>query len=324
MLGSFLLHSDDLGETEEVLGAYFAKIRIDAKAAGPATKARIWRTNIGPFTIDEAQFRYDFSYDMEPPDDVLLCRVRSGVLEEQLPQGNRAFGANNVVAFGALDGVPCSGTVHGALYDIVALDRHVLGEVAGDCSVRLTSSAPISADANRLLVDAIDYVRHGVLANPHAAQEHLMAAALSRYLAASVLSALPHTMTSELGAGGPSDGSPARLRQAVAFIDDYAHTDISLADIAIAADTTLRSLRYMFRRYRDCTPMEYLRRVRLHHAHHDLEAGLGTTASVTEVAHRWGFLSMDRFTADYLRTYGNLPKVAPGNGVPPLRKRDQQ
>jgi AraC-like DNA-binding protein len=310
MLGTFLLHSDDLGETEEILGANFAEIRIEAKAAGAATKARIWRTNVGPFTVDEAQFCYDFSYDMEPPDDVLLCRVRSGVLEVQLPHEHEEFGPGKVVAFGALDGVPYRGVVHHALYDIVAVDRHLLGEVAGDQSVRLTSTAPMNADANRLLVDAIDYVRHGVVANPHAVQQPLMAGALSRYLAASVLSALPHTTSPGPGAGGRPEASPVRLRQAIAFIDDHAHTDISLADIAAAADTTPRSLLHLFRRHRDCTPMEYVRTVRLHYAHHDLEAGLGAAATVSAIAHRWGFANMDRFASDYLRTYGHIPHVA--------------
>jgi AraC-like DNA-binding protein len=300
MLGTFLLHSDDLGETEEVLGANFAEIRIDAKAAGAPTKGRIWRTSVGPFTVDEAQFGYDFSYDLEPPDDVLLCRVRSGVLEEQLPHGHETFGSGTVVAIGALAGESYSGAVHRALYDIVAVDRHLLAEVAGDQSVRLTSTAPMNADANRLLVDAIDYVRHGVVANPHAVQQPLMAGALSRYLAT----------------------SPVRLRQAIAFIDDHAHTDISLADIAAAADTTPRSLLHLFRRHRDCTPMEYVRTVRLHYAHHDLEAGLGAAATVSAIAHRWGFANMDRFASDYLRTYGHIPHVAGREAV--VATSDQQ
>lgn len=183
MVGTFLLRSDDLGETEEILGANFAEIRIDAKTSGASTKGRIWRTSVGPFTVDEAHFGYDFSYELEPPDDILLCRVRSGVLEEQLPHEHEVFGSGKVVAIGALDGVLYAGAVHCALYDVVAVDRRLLGEAAGDESVRLTSSAPMNADANRLLVDAIDYVRHGVVANPHALQEPLMAGALSRYLA---------------------------------------------------------------------------------------------------------------------------------------------
>jgi len=309
MLGTFLLDSEDLGETEEILSANFAQIRIDARAAGPCTRAHIWRTSIGPFTVDEFEFGYDMSYDIEPPDDVLLCRVRSGVLEERLPHAHKAFGPGKVAAFGALEGVPFSGAVHRALYDIIAVDRRLLGEVAGNQSVRLTSSAPMNDDANRLLVDAMDYVRHGVVANPNALHQPLMAGAVSRYLAASVLSALPHTTSPGSGAGDRPDTSPALLRRAIVFIDDNAHTDISPADIATAAHATLRSLWYVFRRHRDCTPMEYVRKVRLHHAHLDLESGRRACATVTEIAHRWGFGNVNRFTVEYLRAYGRRPRV---------------
>jgi AraC-like DNA-binding protein len=308
MLGSFLLHSDDLGETEAILAANFGQIRIDAKSTEPSTKARIWRKTVGPFTVDEAQFGYDFTYDMEPPFDVLLCRVRSGVLEEHLPHQRTVYGPNKVVAFGATEGVPFSGAVNRALYDLMVVDRGLLGEVAGDPSVRLTSTTPMNDDANRLLVDAIDYVRHGVVANPHVERNHLMAGALARYLAGSVLAALPHTTTSARSIRGRPDTSLVRLRRAMAFIDDHAHADISLADIATATGMTPRSLQYTFRRYRNCTPTEYLRTVRLHYARRDLDAGHAVD-TVSDVAHRWGFVNVDRFALDYLRTFGRLPAV---------------
>ena len=212
---------------------------------------------------------------------------------------------------GAVDGVPISGAVHRALYDLISVDRSMLGEVAGDRSVRLTSSAPVSDDANQLLVDAVDYVRHGVIANPHVLQQELMAGALSRYLAASVLSALPHTTAQKAGLGNRRETSRVRLRQAVAFIDEHAQTDISLADIATAADTTPGSLRYMFRRHRDCTPMEYVRTVRMNHAHRDIEDDFGGTATVDDIAHRWGFGNVDRFADEYRRTYGHSPRQTP-------------
>lgn len=315
MVGSFLLHSEDLGETEEILSANFAAIRIDARTAGHSTSASVWRRSVGPFVVDEAEFGYDMSFDMDPPDHVLLCRVRGGVLEDWQRHTRETFKPGKAVAMGALDGVPCSGAVRHAHYDLIAIDRQLLGDVAGDQSVRLTSSAPVNDDANRLLVDAIDYVRHGVLANPHTGEGGLLAGALSRYLAAAMLSALPHATAPVRGAGRRRENSIARFRQAIAFIDDHAQTDISSSDIATAADTTPGSLRHMFRRYHDCTPMEYVRRVRMNHAHHDLDAGLGGTATVTEIAQRWGFGNVDRFAADYRKAYGRIPEVVDRSAV---------
>ena len=56
------------------------------------------------------------------------------------------------------------------------------------------------------------------------------------------------------------------------FIEENAHADITVADIAAAASVTVRAIQLAFRRHLDTTPLEYLRRVRLGHAHRDLLA----------------------------------------------------
>ncbi|WP_228717474.1 helix-turn-helix transcriptional regulator [Allosaccharopolyspora coralli] len=98
------------------------------------------------------------------------------------------------------------------------------------------------------------------------------------------------------------------LRRAVAFIEANPDLDLTLTDIARAANVSPRALQLAFRRHLDTTPMHYLRRVRLDRAHHDLQnavAGDGTT--VTGVAARWGYARPSRFAADYRSAYGEHP-----------------
>ncbi|HZE18313.1 MAG TPA: helix-turn-helix transcriptional regulator [Mycobacterium sp.] len=99
------------------------------------------------------------------------------------------------------------------------------------------------------------------------------------------------------------------LRRAIAFIEDNAHTDIAVTDIAAAIYVSPRGLQYMFRKHRDCTPMEYLRRVRLHYAHLELVAGNRGTTTVGEIARRWGFGHLGRFAVSYRQAYGESPHV---------------
>lgn len=65
----------------------------------------------------------------------------------------------------------------------------------------------------------------------------------------------------------------------------------------------------MFRKHRNCTPTEYLRQVRLHHAHLELVAGTRDTTSVGDVARKWRFGHMGRFAAYYRQHYGRSPHV---------------
>lgn len=97
------------------------------------------------------------------------------------------------------------------------------------------------------------------------------------------------------------------MRRAIAFIDEHAHDDITGAQIAAAAGVTVRSVQLAFRRHLDITPLGYLRRVRLHHAHRQLATADPQHESVTAVAYRWGFANPSRFAACYRQAYGVLP-----------------
>ncbi|PRC47715.1 AraC family transcriptional regulator, partial [Mycobacterium sp. ITM-2017-0098] len=65
---------------------------------------------------------------------------------------------------------------------------------------------------------------------------------------------------------------PRMLRRALDFIRDNAQYDISIRDIASAADVTPRAIQYAFREHLNTTPLEYLRRVRLERAHQELKS----------------------------------------------------
>jgi len=100
---------------------------------------------------------------------------------------------------------------------------------------------------------------------------------------------------------------PQTLRRAIAFIEENAHLDIRLADIAAAIGVTPRTVQYTFRRHLGTTPLEYLRRVRLYRAHHDLQAADPSVDTVMEIAGRWRFGHPGRFSMAYKEAFGTPP-----------------
>jgi transcriptional regulator GlxA family with amidase domain len=172
--------------------------------------------------------------------------------------------------------------------------------------VRLKGSVPVSPAANRLLGDLIDYVRRSAV-NPMVGEHPLLVASIEAHVAATVLAVLPTTAVLDVTPADRRDATPQLLQRAITFIDDNAHADIALVDIANAIYVTPRALQYMFRRHRDCTPMEYVRRVRLHHAHRELLAGDRMSTTVGDIARRWGFGNMGRFAVYYRQMYGQSP-----------------
>lgn len=308
--GSFLIDTDDIGEAEAALCAHFGNVKIEAPRSDAPTRTRFWRNQMGSLIVDDAQYMFDMDWSMDPPDTIILCRVRCGVIEERLPNGDvTAFPPGSVVALGAVEGVPIGGTVCSPLYDVLVVDRTAIHRAGGqpERPVRFTGSAPVNASANRLLVDAIDYVKHGVLANAHAANEHLLTAALTNYLASAMLSAFPADVSEAKAFTRRPQSIELLVRRAVAFIDENAHADITQSDIASAANLTPQVLEMMFAQHQGCSPMQYVRRVRLNHAHHELVAADPTTTTVGAVSRRWGFSSSSRFAIAYRLAYGRSP-----------------
>ncbi|ROQ40709.1 AraC-like DNA-binding protein [Frondihabitans sp. PhB188] len=95
------------------------------------------------------------------------------------------------------------------------------------------------------------------------------------------------------------------LKVAVDFIHANAHLPISTTDIASASGLGLRTLQEGFRRVLETTPNAYLRGVRLDRARAELDAG--RSGEVANVARRWGFGNLGRFSAAYADRFGERP-----------------
>ena len=105
---------------------------------------------------------------------------------------------------------------------------------------------------------------------------------------------------------GSEEAGLRQLRRAEEFMRERLDTLLSLEDVAQAAGVTRRSLALLFKRYRDLSPGEVLRNMRLDAAHAQLARHDG--ASVTEVALNCGFSHLSRFAACYRERFGQLPR----------------
>lgn len=165
---------------------------------------------------------------------------------------------------------------------------------------------PVSRAMNTHWQVLSGYVRKTLAAAPSVAEHPLIAGQLLEYVASSMLAVFPNATMQLSHVPSPGTVGTATLRRAVAYVDANAEQPITVEDIATAAGTSARALQYAFRRYLDCTPREYLRRVRLERAHRDLQDA-GPDATVAAIALRWGFTSTGWFNQHYRATYGCSP-----------------
>ena len=96
-------------------------------------------------------------------------------------------------------------------------------------------------------------------------------------------------------------------RRARDFIHDNLDQPITLKDIYTAIGTSRRTLYYSFESIFGMTPIDYLKLQRLQGVRRSLKQANPTTSSVTKIANRWGFWSLNHFTKDYQVQFGELP-----------------
>jgi AraC-like DNA-binding protein len=275
-------------------------IRLDTAALAPAVR------------LDLISFSVRWGLTASPLGVLVLCHIRSGGHACSSEGSKRTYGPGDVFLTVQPDR-PCSAQCTETDFNTAVIRPALLSQVAAAAPgrtqqpVRITGYDRLPPRDAALWLSTYAYVRDALLGYPEAAAQPLVAASAARLMAATALAVFPNNALTEPTTGDRHDAHPGTLRRAVAFVDENAHADITVADIAGAANVTIRAVQLAFRRHLGMTPREYRRRGRLDHAHRDLIAADPASQTVTAIACRWGFPSPGRFASLYRRAYGVTP-----------------
>lgn len=117
-------------------------------------------------------------------------------------------------------------------------------------------------------------------------------------------------LSGRLGESSPSEGSiviaPRSVRRAIEVMRARIDEPLTTADIAAASQTSVRSLQRTFKDVKGESPLAYLKQLRLQAVHAELTDPAGRL-SVAEIATKWGFTHVSRFSSDYRAAFGRLP-----------------
>lgn len=131
-----------------------------------------------------------------------------------------------------------------------------------------------------------------------------------RLLAHTLLATFPNDVMAdavrlELEAG-KRESSPTLVTHAMRVIESRAYEETTLDELADQCGVSPRALQYAFRKHLGCSPLDYLRRVRL-----DLARGSmrnGDRISVSDAAAKFGFHNPGRFASDYRQVFDENPR----------------
>lgn len=182
--------------------------------------------------------------------------------------------------------------------DRAALQAHARALLGRDAEIAFRPA--VAADAADLLSAMAGYVE----------QMHDRPARFRRQVEetviATVLAAFPSDRSDELRR--PERGcAPHYLHRVEAAIDADPQADLTVQDMAAIANVSARSLYYGFRRFRDTTPLGWLRDRRLDLARQLLLAADPATATVAAIAIDCGFAHLSRFAGQFRKRFGRSP-----------------
>lgn len=156
------------------------------------------------------------------------------------------------------------------------------------------------------LLTLMRFFRDEICANQNLKASPIALASFQEALALLMVQNLPHSLSHRKSPGCAI--APKQVRRAVEFARTHANAPITLADMAAAADVSVRALQTNFRRFYNETPMEHLRRLRLEGARNDIK-NAPPLATIAEIASRWGFTHLGRFSLQYKEAFGTLPSL---------------
>lgn len=101
------------------------------------------------------------------------------------------------------------------------------------------------------------------------------------------------------------------------LVNDCPEENFAMAELAAKAGVSPRTLQQSFLRYAGMPPIVWLRNRRLNAARRDLLGAAGSGVSVAEVAMKWSFWHLGRFSQSYHALFGEYPKATVRHGARP-------
>ena len=152
------------------------------------------------------------------------------------------------------------------------------------------------------IVSVVSHVLSLFNTAPDCLENELIRTNIKEHLMSVVFECLPHSYHE--ASQRLMDGVPRSVRRAEEYMRAHCDQPITVADLAKAAGCSERGLQAAFKSHRQAGPMAVLRDIRLEAARNDI---LHTDDTVTDIAFKWGFSHLGRFSKLFADKYGETP-----------------
>jgi AraC-like DNA-binding protein len=173
--------------------------------------------------------------------------------------------------------------------------------------LRFSPKIPAGSHVLSSIRSIIDIIAHGLKHNAPLRKAPLALASLNQAAIYIILQKLPHNYSAILS-HPQLPPAPRHIKHAIEFIHANLAKPITLKEIAASASISIRTLQSGFQKFREMSPMAYLKMQRLAatkrdllnpHIHDDIE----------RIAFSWGFTHFYLFKRNYQKVFGETPRM---------------
>jgi AraC-like DNA-binding protein len=308
-----IFRTRDLDHAREYLGGVFVDARFAYLSQQRRLDFRHRQAKLGPIAVNSMQYGAGIMVTAPPFGDFYLlqftlsgrCQLRQDGRCTDLPAGSVAV-INPFRAF-------AKAWLPGTRQLLIRIDRRLLEREfrawTGSDNPERIEFDPSPVESMAQVGTLTHYVRMlcDDLSNESSHLEHpLVRDRIASALTSTLLVSMPHNRGRDLEAAATSI-APFFVRRVEHFIEENVRCAISLEDLAGVAGVSTRTLQLGFRRFRNMTPMAYLRALRLELARSELARAGREGGSVALVANVCGFGHLGRFAGDYQTRFGEPP-----------------
>ncbi|MBB3139306.1 AraC family transcriptional regulator [Halomonas organivorans] len=302
--------SEALDEIQESVASVFKPHRLDTPRGDAPRKARLHSVGLGRVSFNRLAYGREVRIDPERLERFYLIQMpvcgQAEILSDQQSIGSHERLASVLNPTARLE-MHWSGDCDQLM---LRIEREAL-ELACSRHLGHPLREPLCfAPALRWRDDPnwfhlIAYLVRLLKESPGAPAQPLIASQLEQLVISTLLTIQPHNYSEALQQG-ERRLAPRHVKRVEEYIEAHAEEPLTPAHLAEVAGVSLRTLYAGFRDFRQQSPMEYLRQVRLQRIRTALQAH-GNSASITETAMRWGFTHMGRFSQRYRQVFGEMP-----------------
>ncbi|RCW68765.1 AraC family transcriptional regulator [Pseudorhodoferax soli] len=302
-----LFESDDLEDTRERISRVMQPHGLQPIARAHGGRAHMDYLRVGGIGIGTIAFGEAMRVDVEHVEDYhLLMFCLRGQADTLV--GGQALQTRGLQGLACAPGERFLAALSADAEQLVLrLDRRMLEAHAGR-PIRFDTAFDLRRPALQAWLQQLHLLLNAepMLAAVHA--HPLVALEMERLLVQLLLAGQPWQEVPAAPVLRTGQGGRACVRRAEAYMREYADEPLRMADIAGAAGVPVRTLQEAFQQARDCSPMQYLRALRLDVAHRRLREPQAH-ATVATVALDCGFTHLGRFAQAYAQRFGEAPSA---------------